>query len=303
MSASDEYQRIRYQILQVMNDAGLQVDHTLRELQAHADPDAWARIESYVKACPITGSQRIHDLLTAIQPGAIDLRRHTPAWRRMPGKALNMGIGADGSVWHVGTALTGNGLGIYRWKGGEWEQVEGAGVGIAIGPTGEPWIWNLFGEMYRREGETWHQMPGIARYIAIGANGSAWHVGTVETFYTGYGLYRWGVDNWEQVAGAAVGIAVAPDGTPWHWNSIGEIYKGEGDTWRQMPGLATHLAIGAEGSMWHIRTDQRGDTGYGIYRWDEGAWEQKEGAGIGIAVGPDGVPWCWTAHGDIYKAV
>jgi len=75
------------------------------------------------------------------------------------------------------------------------------------------------------------------------------------------------------------------------------------DTWRQMPGLATHLAIGAEGSMWHIGTDRRGETGYGIYRWNDGAWEQVEGAGIGIAVGRDGVPWCWTAHGDIYKAV
>jgi len=96
---------------------------------------------------------------------------------------------------------------------------------------------------------------------------------------------------------------VAPDGTPWHWNRWGEIYKREGDTWRQMPGLATHLAIGAEGSMWHIGTDRRGETGYGIYRWNDGAWEQVEGAGIGIAVGRDGVPWCWTAHGDIYKAV
>ena len=77
MSAGEDYQLIRRLILQVMNEAGLQVDHTLRELQARADPDAWARIEGYIKARPITGNQRIRDLLTAIQPGASDLRKHT----------------------------------------------------------------------------------------------------------------------------------------------------------------------------------------------------------------------------------
>jgi len=77
MSDEDDYQTIRRSILRVMNEAGLQVNHTLRELQARADPDAWARIEGYIKARPITGNQRIGDLLTAIQPGAVDLRKHT----------------------------------------------------------------------------------------------------------------------------------------------------------------------------------------------------------------------------------
>lgn len=76
MSAADDYQLIRHLILQVMNEAGLQIDHTVRELQARADPVAWALIEGYVKARPITGTQRIRDVLTAIQPGATDLRKH-----------------------------------------------------------------------------------------------------------------------------------------------------------------------------------------------------------------------------------
>ncbi|TLY13471.1 MAG: PilZ domain-containing protein [Nitrospirae bacterium] len=77
MKDTEDYQLIRRQILQVMNEAGLQVDHTLRELQGRANPDAWARIEVYLKARPLTGSQRIRDLLSAIQPGAVELRKHT----------------------------------------------------------------------------------------------------------------------------------------------------------------------------------------------------------------------------------
>jgi len=77
MSAAEDSQLIRRLVLQVMNEARLQVDHQLGELQARADPVAWARIEDYVKARPITGTQRIRDLLTAIQAGAVDLRKHT----------------------------------------------------------------------------------------------------------------------------------------------------------------------------------------------------------------------------------
>ena len=54
MSNIEEYQTTRRYILQVMNEAGLQVENTLHELQARADPGAWARIEGYLKAGMLT---------------------------------------------------------------------------------------------------------------------------------------------------------------------------------------------------------------------------------------------------------
>jgi PilZ domain len=71
-----DYETTRRYILHVMNEAGLQVENTLHELQARADPDAWARIEGYLKPSLLTGDQRIIELLVAIHPGAtgIDLR-------------------------------------------------------------------------------------------------------------------------------------------------------------------------------------------------------------------------------------
>ena len=70
MSDLEEYQTTRRSILQVMNEAGLQVENTLHELQARADPGAWARIEGYLKPGMLTGDQRIIELLVAIHPGA-----------------------------------------------------------------------------------------------------------------------------------------------------------------------------------------------------------------------------------------
>ncbi len=70
MSDLEEYQTARRSILQVMNEAGLQVGNTLHELQARAAPGTWARIEGYLKSGMLTGDQRIIELLVAIHPGA-----------------------------------------------------------------------------------------------------------------------------------------------------------------------------------------------------------------------------------------
>lgn len=78
MSDLEDYQPTSRSILQMMNEAGLQVDDTLQELQARADPGAWARIEGYLKPGMLTGTQKIIELLVAIHPGAtgVALREH-----------------------------------------------------------------------------------------------------------------------------------------------------------------------------------------------------------------------------------
>ncbi|MFI5248313.1 MAG: PilZ domain-containing protein, partial [Nitrospirales bacterium] len=70
MNDLGDYQTTRRSILQVMNEAGLQVENTLHELQSRADPGAWARIEGYLKPGMLTGDQKIIELLVAIHPGA-----------------------------------------------------------------------------------------------------------------------------------------------------------------------------------------------------------------------------------------
>jgi len=79
MGDLEEYQTTRRYILQMMNEAGLQAQNTLHELQARVDPGAWARIKGYLKPGILTGEQKIVDLLVAIHPGAtgIDLRGQT----------------------------------------------------------------------------------------------------------------------------------------------------------------------------------------------------------------------------------
>lgn len=71
-----EYEHIRIFLLQVMNEAGLQVNHTIRELQERANPVAWPTVEAYLKATSVTGGQTLLELLRAIHPGITNLRQY-----------------------------------------------------------------------------------------------------------------------------------------------------------------------------------------------------------------------------------
>lgn len=70
-----DYEAIRTFLLQVMNQAGLQVEHTVRDLQERTPPMLWPTVESYVKATSLTGAHTVLGLLHAIHPGMGDLRR------------------------------------------------------------------------------------------------------------------------------------------------------------------------------------------------------------------------------------
>lgn len=69
---------------------------------------------------------------------------------RKPGRARDIGIGADGTVWIIGTdSPAPNNGGIYRWLGDRWSRVEGYGSAIAVAPDGKPWVVRANGEIWR----------------------------------------------------------------------------------------------------------------------------------------------------------
>ena len=62
----------------------------------------------------------------------------------MPGAARDIGVGANGAVWVIGTDS-----GTYRWNGRGWTKVPGAAVGISVGRAGKPWVVNAGRVIFR----------------------------------------------------------------------------------------------------------------------------------------------------------
>ncbi len=220
------------------------------------------------------------------------------AFGLLPGFATDIAIGANGSVWIVGTNPAPSGFGIYSWIGGKWTEVAGGAVSIAVGRDGAPWVINSSHQIFHWTGSGWALYPGSAGDIAVGANGSVWIVGT-NAVNGGYGIYEWNGRAWGEVPGGAVSIAVGPDGAPWVINSSHQIFHWTGSGWALYPGSARDIAVGANGSVWIVGTNAV-NGGYGIYLWNGRAWGEASGGAAAIAASPNGSPWVVNSSHQIW---
>ncbi len=57
-------------------------------------------------------------------------------WVIMPGRARDVGIGSDGTLWIVGTTPVKGGYAIYRWEDGLWKRVPGGAVAVSVNCCG-----------------------------------------------------------------------------------------------------------------------------------------------------------------------
>jgi hypothetical protein len=101
-----------------------------------------------------------------------------PPWILDSGAASDVSFGADGSLWILGTNTVPGGHGIFAWTGTSWAEIPGGAVHLAIGPDGSPWVTNSYNQIFHLSGNGWVLYPGAAIDIAIGADGSQWVIGT-----------------------------------------------------------------------------------------------------------------------------
>jgi hypothetical protein len=68
------------------------------------------------------------------------IRRHDgKGWKRLPGKATDIAVGADGTVWIVGADAVEGGFRVAKWTGKAWARQPGALTNIAVDHKGFPW--------------------------------------------------------------------------------------------------------------------------------------------------------------------
>jgi hypothetical protein len=234
------------------------------------------------------------DIIQGIQDAVSD----ASTWTQLPGAGMDIGVGANGSLWVLGTKAVDGGYEIYRWNGSGWTQVQGGAVRIDVAPDGNAWVVNSTGQIHRYNGSGWTLMPGAAKDIGIGAKGDVWVIGT-DAVPGGFGIYRWSGSAWTKTRGGAVRIDVDPHGYAWIVNSTGQISRGYigslGPDWSLMPGAAKDIGIGGDGSVFVVGTDN------GVYKWSGSGWVKRDGALTDITVDQNGVPWGVNAANQLWK--
>jgi Tectonin domain len=242
--------------------------------------------------------------LVLLVPGA-SFAQSGETWHQLPGSAKDIGVGADGTVWIIGTDPSGtaDNFGAHKWTGKDWRRVEGGGVRIDVDPSGNPWMVNAKGEIFRRVKDTWEHLPGSARDIGVGADGSVWIIGTNPSgTKDNFGAHKWTGKEWRGVEGGGVRIDVDPSGNPWMVNAKGEIFRRVKNTWKPVPGSAKDIGIGADGTVWIIGTKPSGTADdFGVHQWTGKDWRGVEGGGVQISADKTGKPWMVNAMGNIFS--
>lgn len=145
-------------------------------------------------------------------------------WELKPGRAVEIAIGADGSVWCIG--IGGGGLFKFDYEADNWIYAGVSGLKkVAVDPNGDPWVIRNDGSVARwsTAAWAWENLPGCLTEIAIGFDGAVWALGC-DWGNGGYSIWRWHGSDWSNVDGRLTSIAVLPNGGAAGSNSYGSIF-------------------------------------------------------------------------------
>src|SRR5687767_9590371 len=80
--------------------------------------------------------------LAALVSPAQSASAATATWSLLPEQATDIGVGASGAVWKLGTNPVPGGYGVWQYVNGWWTPTDGGGVKISVGRDGQPWLVN-----------------------------------------------------------------------------------------------------------------------------------------------------------------
>ena len=86
----------------------------------------------------------------------------------IPGKAKDIAVWADGTVWVIGTDIESGGYSIFRLKDDNTlEKINGSALRIAVGPDGNAWVVNNKNNIFSYNGNGWNLLDGKALDIGV----------------------------------------------------------------------------------------------------------------------------------------
>ncbi|HEX3683282.1 MAG TPA: tectonin domain-containing protein [Bryobacteraceae bacterium] len=231
--------------------------------------------------CPQFGSMGYtagfgYDQVTGL--GSLDAYHFVTEWGEqapallpaMPGFAVSVSSGADGSLWGIGASTAYS----YNEQTQSWTTLNVSNVGqLSVGSSNATWALERSGSIYQWDSgsQTFVQTPGTLGQISVGMDGDAWGVNGSSVFH-----FNRNTQSWDSVAAELTQIAVGFDGAVWGINSTQQIYRynpGSG-AFESVPGSLASIYVGADGDAWGINVG--GDTFHFNRRTQN--WEEVPGA-------------------------
>ena len=141
-------------------------------------------------------------------------------FKEMPGRARDIAVGSDGSVFAIGWNKYKGGYGIWKWYGEVWNRQSGYGSRISVDNNGRPWVVTKIGRIFRKTTEGWKAIKGKLHDIAIGPEGSIVGVRGRKGVWKYNDVSR----KWYKVGKFGYNVAVGPGGKPFITTKKGTIF-------------------------------------------------------------------------------
>lgn len=193
-------------------------------------------------------------------------------WKLLIGSdAKDVAVASDGTYYMI------NRIGIiYKYKGNDWEQLNGSD-GLAISANGgKVFMVNTAGFVYERVNDKWIKLPGSdAVDITVASDGNVFMVNSHGNIYN----YHSSSKKWSQMAGSDATRISTGSGGIWMINTVGKIYNLVGSSWKQMSGSdGRDITVSNDGKVFITNTVGK------IYERDGSSWKQLDGSdGVAVA--------------------
>jgi hypothetical protein len=234
-------------------------------------------------------------------PGARLDGAFTLPWALLPGSmAMDIAIGADGCLWALSGLPVAGGFALFHLTAFGWRPALAAGIAVAAGEDGRPWLVNATGTLLRFTGTDWRVEHDGVHDVAVAKDGAVWAL-SKDSGAEGRAVLHRAADSadWVEDAARAERIIVAPDGTPWIVTWLGEAMRFDGNDWVTEASNVHDVAVDEHERVWVV--SRVGRRLYCRARPGEG-WVRGDGMADRVAAQPGGLLWAVTPHGFVAVA-
>jgi hypothetical protein len=151
------------------------------------------------------------------------------------GAARDVGVGANGVVWVIGTNSTGGGFGIYRMDSGNWRMIAGGAVRIAVDPNGNAYVVNNSDQLFQWTGSSWNFIPTAAgKDVAVSSGGTIFVMQPTKLLYKKPSDSTWSTLD-APVGKTLVRISADLNANPYVVTSDSKLFQYNGTYWYEIP--------------------------------------------------------------------
>ncbi len=102
----------------------------------------------------------------------------------VPGAATDIAVGANNTVWVIGTGAEAGGYGIYKLVNGSWSKIAGSALRVAVDPNGNAYVINKFDNLFLSTSSGWNYIStATGKDVAVSAGGTVFVMQTTKILF------------------------------------------------------------------------------------------------------------------------